>query len=303
MRYRLVFLLTTLCCLLQPAISDAKPLQKMPVKVDKSAGLPLRNHQNPILQKRLNQQLISHPQWRKLIAKGKLAVGLVDLSDISSPRFAQVNGEIEMYAASLPKIAILLAAFDHFEKGKLQRTAEVEQDLHAMIRYSNNQAATRTIDRLGGLMKINAVLRDPRYHFYDRENGGLWVGKRYAKTGPRLPDPVNGLSHSASVTQVCRFYYLLATGRLVSPQASRDMLEMLSEPGIEHKFVKALHEMAPDANLYRKSGTWKQWHADSVLVWGPDWRRYILVALVESPNGEGILRELVAQAEVALQKR
>ena len=31
------------------------------------------------------------------------------------------------------------------------------------------------------------------------------------------------------------------------------------------------------------------------------WRRYILVALVESPKGEKILRDLVALAENALQ--
>jgi hypothetical protein len=38
------------------------------------------------------------------------------------------------------------------------------------------------------------------------------------------------------------------------------------------------------------------------LVSGPDWRNYILVALVESPNGETILRELVPAAETALQQ-
>ena len=35
--------------------------------------------------------------------------------------------------------------------------------------------------------------------------GGLWVGKRYAAAGKRLPDPMNGLSHGATVEQVSRF--------------------------------------------------------------------------------------------------
>ncbi|MCB1750155.1 MAG: serine hydrolase [Gammaproteobacteria bacterium] len=290
-----------LCFLMLTATARTADLQELPVSVHRGDWLPLIKHTDRSLQKRLEQQLSTRLQWRKLIRKRKMAVGLVDLSDPAAPLYAQVNGQQEMYAASLPKIAILLAAFDHFEKGKLKRTPEIEQDLHAMIRTSSNSAATRMIDRLGGLMGVNEVLRDPRYHFYDGKSGGLWVGKRYAKEGPRFPDPVNGISHAASVAQVCRFYYQLATGRLISTQASRDMLEMLSDPGIEHKFVKSLNELAPDATLYRKSGTWKQWHADSVLVWGTDWRRYILVALVESPKGEKILRDLVALAENALQ--
>ena len=292
------------CCLflaLSGIFASAAELPELPAAVSKSDWLPLADHVDRGLQKELQQQLNEHPAWRKLISGHKLAVGLVDLSDPAAPRFAQVNGEVEMYAASLPKIAILLAAFDQFEKGLLERTAEVEQDLGAMIRVSDNAAATRMIDRLGGLMRVNEVLRDPRYRFYDeKRGGGLWVGKRYAKKGPRLPDPRNGISHAASVTQVCRLYYQLATGRLISPAASGDMLELLSEPAIEHKFVKTLHKRAPAAALYRKSGTWQRWHADSVLVWGPQWRRYILVALVESPQGEEILRNLVGVAEDVL---
>jgi beta-lactamase class A len=158
------------------------------------------------------------------------------------------------------------------------------------------------IDRVGGLKAVNRVLQDPHYGLYDpKGSGGLWVGKRYAKSGPRLPDPVYGISHGATVDQACRFYYLLAGGRLISPEASREMLELLADPGLKHKFVAPLIQRAPKARLHRKSGTWKQWHADSVLVWGPDWRRYILVAMVQSKDGEQILRKLVPEIESVLQ--
>jgi beta-lactamase class A len=40
-----------------------------------------------------------------------------------------------------------------------------------------------------------------------------------------------------------------------------------------------------------------------VLVQGPDWRKYILVALVESANGETILRDLVPAVEAILEPR
>jgi len=42
----------------------------------------------------------------------RLAVALVDLSDPERPRVASVNPDTMMYAASLPKIAVLLGAFE-----------------------------------------------------------------------------------------------------------------------------------------------------------------------------------------------
>jgi beta-lactamase class A len=52
--------------------------------------------------------------------------------------------------------------------------------------------------------------------------------------------------------------------------------------------------------VFRKSGSWRQWHSDSVLVQGPVWRNYILVGLVESPDGENILRALLPAVETLL---
>jgi beta-lactamase class A len=142
--------------------------------------------------------------------------------------------------------------------------------------------------------KINAVLKSPKYELYDVDRGGgLWVGKRYAKKGSRRPDPVNGISHGATVTQICRFYYLLSKKRLVSEYRSEQMLNDLSDPELHHKFVYSLEQIVPSAKLYRKSGTWRRWHSDSVLVKDQRWRNYILAAMVESQQGEKILKNLV----------
>jgi beta-lactamase class A len=171
-----------------------------------------------------------------------------------------------------------------------------------MIRYSSNDAATRMIDRIG-MRRIDEILMDPRFGLYDKSRGGgLWVGKRFAKDGPRVPDPMHGISHGATVTQVCRFYYLLANNRLVAPEWTDQMLADMSDPGLRHKFVYALMTRAPDATIYRKSGTWRTWHSDSVWVKGGSWRNYILVAMVESPDGEPIIRNLLPAVEAVLQK-
>ncbi|MDX1499412.1 MAG: serine hydrolase [Woeseiaceae bacterium] len=257
---------------------------------------PLYERVDPELQAALEARLNSNPEWARLIRARKMAVGLVDMNG-DTPRFARVNGNQMMYAASLPKIAILLGAYASFEDGSLKETPEIHADLGAMIRVSSNSAATRLIDQVG-MKKIQTVLRDPRYGFYDeKRGGGLWVGKRYASAGPRVGDPMHNISHGATATQVCRFFYLLATGRLINAERSAQMLEDLSDPRLHHKFVSQVDERAPDAKMFRKSGTWKQWHSDAIMVRGTAWRNYILVALVESERGELIIRRVLPAVE------
>ena len=70
-------------------------------------------------------------------------------------------------------------------------------------------------------------------------------------------------------------------------------------PELHHKFVNVLDRIAPDAQVFRKSGSWKNWHADSVLVWGKN-RKYILVGLAETPEGEQLMRDLIRQVDRAL---
>lgn len=278
----------------------ASPPPALPLELPDEAWSPLYDRLDTALQRRLEESVGRRAEWQRLVAQQKLAVGVVDLSDPEAPRFARVNGRTMMYAASLPKIAIMLTVFQAFEDGELEETPETWDDLNNMIRFSNNRAAAKLYE-LVGFERIKAALMDPRYLLFDRDRGGgLWVGKPYSKRGVRHGDPLRDLSHGATVTQVCRFYYLLANGRLVSPERSAQMLQVLSAPGLKHKFVHSLDARAPEAHLYRKSGTWRSWHSDSVLVWGPVWRRYILVALVESPLGARIIENLVPAVEEIL---
>jgi len=43
--------------------------------------------------------------------------------------------------------------------------------------------------------------------------------------------------------------------------------------------------------VYRKSGSWRQWHSDSAIVEDGD-RKYILVGLAEDPQGGRWLEDL-----------
>lgn len=276
---------------------------ELPIKVTDGQIKPLSKLLDSSLQANLEREIASHSDWSGLIAKKKMAIGIVDLSDPENIRYARLNGSHMMYAASLPKIAILLAAMDAIEKGELKETAEVKKDMRLMISKSDNAASTRMIDRVG-YEKLESVMTDSKYNFYDEDKGGgLWVGKRYGGGGDTNREPLKNLSHAATVGQVCRYYYLLAHGKLVNEKRSKQMLAIMEDPALHHKFVNTLDQIAPNARLFRKSGSWRTYHSDSILVWGenPN-RRYILVALIDDENGEQIIRDLVRPVEKALKK-
>jgi beta-lactamase class A len=81
------------------------------------------------------------------------------------------------------------------------------------------------------------------------------------------------------------------------------MLDIMVDPKLHHKFVNSIEKIDPDAKLYRKSGSWQSYHSDSILVWGDGWRKYILVALIDDPNGETIIRNLLPEIEQILQPK
>lgn len=226
------------------------------------------------------------------VREGRLAVTLVDVTEPAAPRLAQVNGHRMMYAASLPKIAILLGAF-HKAGERRQPLSDADIDeLTRMIRVSSNTAASSALERVG-MDYLAEVLQSRRYRLYDPAlNGGLWVGKPYGPAPASRRDPLHNLSHGATAYQVARFYYLLETGQLVSPQASRQMKEILGSPAIHHKFVAGLEQVFPEARIYRKSGSWRTYHADSALVERAG-RRYIAVGLANDPHGGEWLRRLI----------
>jgi beta-lactamase class A len=251
----------------------------------------LRDFANESLQDQLKARILANPVWAKLYRSKKLSIGLVDMQEETQPRFATLNGRHMMYAASLPKIAVLAAAQDAIERGELEETEQIRRDMRLMIAKSNNAATTRMID-LVGFEHIERTMTSPELKLYDPEfGGGLWVGKRYAAGGRRYPDPIKGISHAATAEQVCRYFYLLANGRLISEEASREMMSYLVDPELHHKFVNTLDRIAPNATVYRKSGSWSVFHADVAMVQGPE-RNYIMTALVEDPKGEQICREL-----------
>ena len=229
------------------------------------------------------ETIIDGLQLRDAVEDGRLSVAVVTLDGQDITGLGMINGHRMLYAASLPKIAILYGAAASLDQGRLTLTDSLQSDLVAMIRNSCNSCANRVLEKVGRTWLLELLQSDP-YRFYDNERGGgLWVGKDYARKGAFRRDPIQGLSHAATAWQVVRWYYLLYIGELASPEQTKLMLDSLSSPGISHKFVKGLADRNT-TGLYRKSGTWRQYHSDSMLV-TTEAGSYILVALATDSRG------------------
>jgi beta-lactamase class A len=241
---------------------------------------------DPALQGRL-ETLDAELRAKYGMTTEQVAVGVLDLQ---GQRLAMVHPDRIEYAASVAKVAILLAYFQLHPEAPASLAPSTRDELGMMAKASSNEMAAK-YSREMGLREIQKVL--DVYGFYDAtRGGGIWMGKHYGPNSERIGDPVADHSHGTTVRQLLRFYLLLDQGKLVSPEASRTMKEIFATPAIPHddiKFVKGLS--GRDVQILRKWGSWEDYLHDSALITGPG-RRYVLVALTHHPQGDAYLEEL-----------
>jgi len=215
------------------------------------------------------------------------AVGVLDLQRL---RLVLIHPDRIDYAASVPKIGILLAYFALHPTAATNLDATTRHELEQMIKVSSNEVAAKH-SRAMGLKAVQQVLNTQGL-YATNHGGGIWVGKHYGQGDERYGDPVGGHSHAATIRQLLRFYLWLEQGRLVSPEASRVMREIFEAPAIPHrddKFVKGL--AGRDVQIRRKAGWWENWYHDTAVISGGG-RHYILVALTHHPKGDAYLEQL-----------
>lgn len=232
------------------------------------------------------------------IAADQTNVGVLDLQN---RRLAMIHPDHTEYAASVAKIAILLAYFQTHPEAATHLDPTVRHELGLMIKVSSNEMASK-YSHIVGLKKIQSVVDS--YGFYDKDHGGgLWCGKHYGNDAERYPDPVSDNSHAANVRQLLRYYLLLEQGKLVSPAASAAMREIFDSPDIPHDRNKFLKGLAGREGLHvlRKSGTWEDWLHDTADITGPG-RHYVLVALTKNPKGDDYLADLAPAVDDLMQK-
>ncbi len=237
------------------------------------------------------ESIVEELRMTRAVGQGRVAIALIELEDKHPTSMGLVNGHRMMYAASLPKIAILYGAAVALDRGRIEMDDDLHRDMIAMIRQSCNLCATRVLALIGRSWLLDLLQNGPHQFYDEGSGGGLWVGKDYARANAFRRDPMKGLSHAATAWQAARWYYLLVNGELASPEQTELMLEALSNPAISHKFVKGLADRETDT-MYRKSGTWRDYHADSAYIEVGN-RSYILVAMAKDPRGGTWMESLV----------
>ncbi|MDA3917286.1 MAG: serine hydrolase [Deltaproteobacteria bacterium] len=244
----------------------------------------LRECHNPALQKMLNKAMRAiGPPPENTAHKRQMGAVVADITDLKNPQVAWYKPDVMYYAASLPKIAIVVGVFAQIDQGLITLDSTIENQLIGMIRNSSNRYATDLL-RLVGMKQLARILQDERYgKLYDPEyGGGLWVGKEYGKSSVRIGDPLHNISHGATAMQAARFYYGAITGSIIDLKHGPLLAKIFGKPAIKHKFVKGL-EGRKNVEIYRKSGTWRDYHADSGVVVHDDFT-YIVVYIEHHPE-------------------
>jgi beta-lactamase class A len=284
-----------------------------------SAGLKPSGSQNPGLkpgrfEPRSELTALSQ-QWQQLAAAQKDLQATAFLLVLDDGRFAQLNADQSMPAASSIKTPILLVALDDLDQGKLrwnqplQLTRELVgggagwmaskpigtrfpffEAATEMIRVSDNSATNLVIQQLGGKQAVNQRFQAK--------------GLKATVLNNWLPD-LDG-TNTTSSRDLARSIALVDTGELLSPHA-RDLFREImatsqTDTLIPAGLLKGLGKGGndPDSELlsqgitvYNKTGDIGTAYADAALIHLPTGQRAVAAFMVKGPFNDPRSGELI----------
>ena len=265
-------------------------------------------------------------RWQQLAAVHKDLTASGFLLVLDDGRFAQLQSELPLPAASSIKTPILLVALDAFDAGQLRwseplaMTKEVVgggagwmasrpvgtrfpffEAANEMIRVSDNTATNLLIKRLGGKVQLNQQFAA--------------LGLSATKVNNWLPD-LNG-TNTTSAHDLARAIALVDTGEKLGPRA-RDLFREImgisrTNTLIPLGLLQGLGRDAadPDSELrpfgisvYNKTGDIGIAYADGALVELPTGQRAVLAFMVKGPFNDprstDLIRAMAAEVSKTL---
>jgi beta-lactamase class A len=120
---------------------------------DKIEIVKPKTYSAPVIQPSPGLQSILDKAVTDVMAAGKfkpgeMAATVIDLRDSANWKSAQVNGETQLYTASVVKMFYMAALERQLEDGKIVMTKELERGLRDMIVDSSNEATQYILDVL-----------------------------------------------------------------------------------------------------------------------------------------------------------
>ncbi len=221
--------------------------------------------------------------------------------DYQTKNYLSINGDMQIPAASIIKIPILLQMFKRIERGNLSlyekfkmtsyyrtggsgylqyrpENAEFEMNELAnyMIRTSDNTATNMILSAVGGAHEMNMALR----------NWGF--AKTYIKTW--LPDLYG--TNVTTPKDMATILYNSDNPDFLSLENRSKIVEIMSKV----KNTSLLKQGIPDnAQLIHKTGDIGEMLGDAGIVTMPDGRRYIITVMVKRKWNDYSARTLINQ--------
>ena len=237
------------------------------------ASSPEAEHQNSNLQKVLEEQ-ISYDSYDWDIYMESLSTGeYAHVLRNSAP-------DGKMVSASIIKLFVMGAVYDEIQKGNLNHD-DVYGSLTTMITWSDNDACNRLVTFLGngsasdGQKKVNAWATS------------IGCGNC---TINRMMLEENGLQNYVTAKDCATILRLIYRGECVSPDASKEMLNLLEKQEVNNRIPMGL----PEGTLVaHKTGDLPGIaNADVGIVFSPG-GAYIICAICNNPQNDTAAAERI----------
>lgn len=225
---------------------------------DRSVELPVQQPESKeggSLQDMVENEIIHLKAIRRLLPGDEISLQVYDLN--AKKMLADINGNVIRNAASLIKVYVLLAVYEAISRQELQETPEIEHYLYRMIAISDNEATNHLIhvlgkgDALKGIMVINALTR--KFGFSGTTLREL------------IPEGGKTYENRTSVADTTRFYRLLYEQKLISPQYSQKMNDILQKN--IHDRIKTLQIKQDGVAVADKTGYVRGLNGDCGIVY------------------------------------
>lgn len=107
---------------------------------------------------RLNEEISNIISEEMDKVDGSYQVAVKTLEGASSVDLDYRNTSDSLPAASTIKVFIAISAYENIERGSINETDSLNNDIHLMLNRSDNSATNRVIDILGGFSTVNSTI-------------------------------------------------------------------------------------------------------------------------------------------------
>ncbi|MEP7074280.1 MAG: serine hydrolase [Acidobacteriota bacterium] len=322
----LIFVLLVVCGLAQSrdGTSDVVPPKNYrPPRLETSANL------QSILSTSLDDVLKSYTA--NSFSATDIAATLIDLRDAKALKWANVQGNEQIYPASVVKMFYMTALERQLEDGRVVDSKELERGLHDMIVDSSNEATQYILDVITGTssgaelpsadfekwqVKRNRVNRFFSAMGYSNININQKTFCEDAYGVEQQSRNYNGQNRNMLTTDaVARLLAEIVLGRMNTPERTKVMMDLMHREPFSpdkgdqddqaHGFTGRLliERKMTDAKLWSKAGWTSTARHDAAYVETTDGLKFVLVIFTEHhANEKGTIPAIAGRVIDGLRK-